>query len=381
MKTQSIHINSDDFTSDIDAIKNDDAQLVIVFTSRGIIEKSTLISVLKNNFKNARIVGCSTAGEIGESVEDDSIVIQVIEFENTELVCTSVEIDKSGDSFEAGKKTVSNLIADNLKGIFVLAPGWNINGSDLVEGMREALPEGVSLSGGLAGDGTEFQETCTILDEGVSSNQIVAFGLYGDHVSIKTGSRGGWKTFGPQRKVTRSDKNVLFELDGKPALDLYKEYLGDKADNLPASGLLYPFAILDGQNKDKIGLVRTILSVDDDNKSLTFAGNLVEDSVVSLMHASTDELSNGAYEAARICADSRKSNDNSAAVICVSCVGRKILMGDDTEEELDVVRETIDNVSISGFHSYGEISHFETTNRPELHNQTMTITLIEEYGS
>ena len=96
------------------------------------------------------------------------------------------------------------------------------------------------------------------------------------------------------------------------------------------------------------------------------------------MHTNTDGLVEGAKEAAENITQISQSDDDSA-VICVSCVGRKIVMGDDTEEELDAVRAVLTNdYPIAGFYSYGEISHFEDSGKPELHNQTMTITYISE---
>jgi hypothetical protein len=180
------------------------------------------------------------------------------------------------------------------------------------------------------------------------------------------------------RRVTKVSDNVLFEIDGKPALDLYKEYLGDKADQLPSSGLLYPFAIMQGENQNAVGLIRTILDIDEENNSLILAGDLEQGQMVCLMHTNTDGLVEGAKEAAENITQISQSDDDSA-VICVSCVGHKIVMGDDTEEELDAVRAVLTNDNpIAGFYSYGEISHFEDSGKPELHNQTMTITYISE---
>ena len=92
---------------------------------------------------------------------------------------------------------------------------------------------------------------------------MVAVGLYGEHVKLGHGSKGGWDTFGPERIVTKSDGNVLYELDDKPALALYKEYLGDRAAGLPGSALLFPLALraskalenLSAENDDqKVGI-------------------------------------------------------------------------------------------------------------------------------
>ncbi|MBU0800627.1 MAG: FIST C-terminal domain-containing protein, partial [Alphaproteobacteria bacterium] len=224
--------------------------------------------------------------------------------------------------------------------------------------------------------GLQFSETWTILDDKMANNMVVAFGVYGKDVVIRNGSRGGWKPFGPLRRVTRAQENILYELDGKPALDLYKEYLGDKVADLPSSGLLYPFAIMrpDGNS---VGLIRTILNINEDENSLILAGDLEVGQLVCLMHGNTDDLTTAAGVAAtRSMAD--EEADDGAAAICVSCVGRKILMGNDTEEELECVRDILGTRSLAGFYSYGEIALSEDTAEAELHNQTMTITCISE---
>jgi len=132
--------------------------------------------------------------------------------------------------------------------------------------MTAKLNQSVSITGGLAGDGPDFVKTVVGLNETPSENKVVAVGFYGESIKVGYGSFGGWDTFGHTRKITRSEENVLFELDGKPALELYKNYLGDKAKDLPASGLLFPLSIkTDEHAKDE--LVRTILSVNEAQQS------------------------------------------------------------------------------------------------------------------
>jgi len=377
MKSFLIQTNPENFEQDIGKLKGKDVQILLLFTSTAICKEGSLPKKIKAALPGTQLLGCSTSGEIGERIEDDSITLMAIKFEKSKFKCVSVPISGSNGSRAAGEKIAENLAGDGLAGVFVLMPGLNVNGSQFTIGLKEVLPQNVSISGGLAGDGLNFKETFTIFNDQISSNQAVAFGLYGEHVKIGSGSRGGWKPFGPRRRVTKVDHNILYEIDGKPALDLYKEYLGDKAADLPSSGLLYPFAIMDGENSEAVGLIRTILDINEKDKSLVLAGDMAVGQLVCLMHANTDELVIGAEEAAR-----NASGDNEAgaddAVICVSCVGRKILMGDDTEEELDAVRSVFGDQNIAGFYSYGEICLFQDTGEPELHNQTMTVTYITE---
>ena len=378
MQSFSIQTEPENLEEELKALKDKNPSVLVVFSSRKILEEKSVLKTIANAFPDAEMVGCSTSGEIGEGVEDDSVSLMGMSFEKTQVKCVTVPFKDVSESQETGAKIAQALMADDLKGVFVLSPGLNVNGSKLIKGLKQNLPNTVSVSGGLAGDGLDFGETVTVFNDGVYGDQAVAFGLYGDSVKIYTGSQGGWKPFGPLRRVTKVEDNVLFELDGEPVLDLYKEYLGDKAAELPASGLLYPFAIMDGQGEDSVGLIRTILDVNEEQGSLILAGDIELGQQVCLMHANTDELVSGAENAAEIILQNA-NNDKDGAIICVSCVGRKILMGDDTEEELDVVKEVFgEDAPVTGFYSYGEISHFKDTGETELHNQTMTITYISE---
>lgn len=360
-----------------DAIAAMDPQLVIMFFSQDRMTDDGALQTIAAGCKNAIVMGCSTAGEIhNDTLSDETLSGVAFHFDKTRVKSAAAEISSSMASFEAGEKIAQELKAPDLVGVFVLCPGLNINGSEFVKGVVSVLGQDIPLSGGLAGDGTKFQKTATLLGDKISTNRAVAVGFYGSHLEYKTSSRGGWNIFGPARRVTKSEGSVLYEIDNKPALALYKEYLGDKADGLPSSGLLYPFAILQ-EDHSELGLIRTILDIDREKESLILAGDLPQGSLVCLMHADIDNL----IEGAQVAANEVKSGLAvlNSATLMVSCVGRKLVMNDDVIEELDAVRGVLGkNSAYAGFYSYGEICPFSTTGQPELHNQTMTITHIWE---
>lgn len=376
MKTRTLQIGQDALEKNLETMDNN-FDIILLFSSTEILRDTDTIKKIRQTAPDATLIGCSTSGEIGLHVEDDSLSIMAMKFENSKFKCGSVAIEDAEDSYRAGKELASNLNGDDIAGIFVLLPGLGVNGSKFTKGLKEILPRTVSVSGGMAGDGLNFKETLIIYNDELATNKAIGFAVYGENVTMKTGSRGGWKPFGPQRRVTRSTNNILYEIDGKPALDLYKEYLGDKAVDLPSSGLLYPFAIMDADTSRPAGLIRTILDINEEDKSLILAGDMEVGQKVCLMHANTDELVDGATEATRHAMQDNNAREHDA-MICVSCVGRKIVMGDDTEDELDAVRSEFQSPNIAGFYSYGEISIFQDTGEPELHNQTMTVTYISE---
>ncbi|MFA4919622.1 MAG: FIST C-terminal domain-containing protein, partial [Thermodesulfovibrionales bacterium] len=265
---------------------------------------------------------------------------------------------------------------DDLAHIIVLSDGRNVNGSDLVRGLTKNLPQGVLITGGLAGDGERFQETLTFLDDVPARDTIAVLGLYGKRLKVGYGSLGGWDSFGPERLITRSKGNILYELDGKSALELYKKYLGEHAKNLPASGLLFPLSLRTGEGES--GLIRTILSINEEEQSLTFAGDVPEGAYARLMKANFDRLIDGAIGAAKKSYIAIGSFSPELAIL-VSCVGRKMILNQRTEEEVEGVRDILgDKTVLAGFYSYGEICPSNLGTKCELHNQTMTITALSE---
>jgi hypothetical protein len=353
--------------------------LIVVFGGLAFFESPQLANALKALAPKAALAGCSTAGEIAlDRVYDNSCIVTAVNFDATRVQVVSTAIHGMSDSFGAGERLSKALPAAELKGVFVLGTGVAINGSALVNGLQASLPKGVAISGGLAADAGAFKQTWTLGPEGVSDTHIVAVGLYGDNIQLSYGTFAGWEPFGPARKVTRCDQNVLFELDGERALDIYKRYLGDYAKDLPGSGLLFPFEML-GSEREKRGIFRTILGVDEATGSLTLAGDIDPNGYLKLMHSSTDQLIEGAETAAKTAREKHGSVKGSALAILVSCIGRKLVMGDRVDEEVEAVANTLGkNTCVTGYYSNGEIAGTEFFGECRLHNQTMTITWISE---
>lgn len=354
-----------------------DKTLVLVFGSAKEIEGNVPLESLFAAYPQAHILGCSTAGEIlGTTISDNSLAVAVCRFDHTVLRPTSVPIANGADSYMAGAQIAKDLAAPDLRGLFVLSDGTSVNGSELVRGLNSVLPSNVVITGGLAGDGDRFQKTWVIDHRKVMHGRISAVGFYGDHIGLGHGSKGGWDIFGPERLVTRSRDNILFEIDGQPALELYKKYLGDLATGLPANALLFPLSLRRGSG-EVARLVRTILSIDEKVGSMTFAGDIPQGSLVQFMRANFDRLVDGAVEAAQLTRDSRQHVGHSLA-IAISCVGRRLVLADRAEEEVEAVAEVLpENTHVVGFYSYGEISPY-AKGPCELHNQTMTLTTVSE---
>lgn len=359
-----------------------DVQLALVFGGPEALKESSLRDVVAAAYPDAYLLGCSTAGDIfGTQVSDDSLVVTALSFERTRVLGRSTRIDNPEDSLAAGERLAQSLAGEGLVHVFILSDGLHVNGSKLVEGLARNLPPDVTVTGGLSGDGPNFRETLVLGSlaggGGVPEPRtIAAVGFYGRGLRVGYASLGGWDPFGPERLITRSEGNVLYELDGRSALDLYKTYLGPHARELPASGLLFPLSLRAEEGGTPV--VRTILGVDEEQSSMTFAGDVPEGSYARFMKANFDRLIDGAVGAARTSYEAVGSTSPDLALL-VSCVGRKLVLKQRVEEEVEGVREVLgDRTVLAGFYSYGEISPFTPDARCELHNQTMTITTFTE---
>jgi hypothetical protein len=354
-----------------------DAGLVLVFGSSAALRDSACLADLHHAYPEASLFGCSTAGEIsGVRVSDETVVATALHFAQTTVRHAVARVTHPRDSFAAGSQVAGKLAGDGLTHVLVLSDGLHVNGTELVRGISEALPPSVSVTGGLAGDGARFEHTWVLVDGVPSTEAVAAVGFYGNHLHVGCASQGGWDPFGPERLVTRSDGNVLYELDGKSALDLYKRYLGEHSRELPASGLLFPLSLRTPRSDTRV--VRTILSVNEADGSMSFAGDIPSGAYAQLMKANFDRLVDGAIGAARSSVKGSGALSPDLAIL-VSCVGRKLVLKQRIEEELEGVRGVMGKRTVlAGFYSYGEISPFTRGGRVELHNQTMTITAVSE---
>ena len=353
------------------------ANLVLGFGAKSILEDALLIKKILKTYPNAICVICSSAGEIyKEDVLDNTLSLAVIEFETTKMQSKGISILEYGNSFEAGRDLVKDFDIEGLKYIFVLSDGSKVNGSELVKGMVSVIPERIPITGGLAGDGDKFESTLVGINEIPTHGRIAAIAFYGEQLLVSHSSLGGWESFGLERTVTKSDANELFEIDGKNALELYKMYLGKYAEDLPSSALLFPLSV---KIDEKGGnLVRTILSVNNQKQSMIFAGDIPVGSKVRFMKANFDRLIDAASMAATNSLTNFENIEPKIAIL-ISCVGRKLILGDRIDEEVAAVKDSIGpNTLITGFYSYGELSPLNPGTTCELHNQTMTITCFDE---
>jgi hypothetical protein len=382
MKVRAFRMNSGLTQARFDSSWDSPQTLVLAFFAPDFALLPAPLERLRAAFPRSFLLGCSTGGEIlGTGLEDHSVTVAVLRFASTRLCLAHAYVASgSAASREAGERIGDVLAAPDLKGVFVLSDGLKVNGSELISGLDAVLPAQVKVSGAMAADGERFKNTYVFAAGPgeplrILPRQVGAIGFRGDSIRLAHGTSGGWSPFGLERRVTRSQGNVLFELDGKPALKLYKNYLGDRAQDLPGAAFLFPLGILDRVCDSSEVVVRTVLSVDEETQSLSFGGDIPENSTVQLMHCNIDRLVEGAAGAA---VKLGKVAEGPALTIAASCVGRRMVMRERTEEGLEAILDTLpEGMLMMGLFAYGELSRL-SLGRCQLQNQTVNLTLIQE---
>lgn len=352
------------------------AQLVLVFGAGDLLRGTEPLDRLRAAFPASVLTGCSTSGEVaGAAIYDETLVATVVHFERSVVDSAVALLEPGDDGAGAARRIAHALVRPGLRHVLVLCDGLRVNGSAFAHALRAELPPDVGATGGLAADGDRFAQTLVHHQGSTKPGLAVGVGFYGDALRVGWGSYGGWDSFGPARRVTRSQGNVLFELDGEPALTLYKAYLGDHANGLPGSALHFPLLLDDADGGP--GLVRAVLGVDERSGSLTFAGDVPEGVQARLMKANFDRLIDGASCAAGV-SGQRLDGAQAEFALLVSCVARRLVLRQRVEEELEAVREMLPCAVLGGFYSYGELCPPGRLAGCELHNQTMTITTFAE---
>ncbi len=352
--------------------------LVLVFGKADNTGHQHVIDELVDKYPTSLLAGCSTvAGIFDEHLMENACIVGIIHFHTANLAMASVKMQDKSESWQAGKNIAEQLNATDLKGILVLSDGLNTNGSELAKGLASAVPPNVMITGGLASDPMEFRSTWVLCKGKPTSHIVCGIGFYGEQIFFSTQAKDGWRPFGPERTVTRSLDNILYEIDQQPALELYKEYLGEHAAGLPATALHFPLAIWD-EDKAKY-VVRTIIGIDENSNSLIFAGDIPNSSKAQLMYGSFDNLVDGAEAAAHQLTDKLPHIEQPVLAFAISCAGRKLVMKDETDQELDATFDILPTGSRQfGFYSFGELAPPFPGAGCSLHNETMTLTVIYE---
>ena len=298
-----------------------------------------VIKKIQGEIKNAGIIGCSASGVISSGLilePHEIIVVYVLSLKKTEMRCIVEDFSDYEDSYLCGTRLAEKFkIKKNLSGAIILSEGLLMNSSEFTKGISDSISSEVPIMGGLAADSLMFVKTFTYDNKNIYEKSVVAIAFYGSFFKMKVFSAAGIESFGIERRVTKAIKNTIYEIDGKPALDMYQNYLGRVITGCSrGEELNFPIEISENF-ETKEGLIRTPLIVDVDKRTITFTSEVAEGSLIRLMMAVKSELIIAAervfLNALEYIVENKIKDFN---MFIVSCSARKISLGDDVGMEI-----------------------------------------------
>lgn len=342
---------------------------------RGDLE--AMLKGIAGAVRTGNLVGCTTDGEISsEGFSTGAVVLGGMVTDRIDFQVAYVT-DLGRDSERAGRELALALLPETAY-VQLFSDGITGNGCALLRGMSAVLGRQTPISGGTAGDDGEFVRTYQFAGDRVLTDAAVAIGFSGDF-QVGTGVRSGWSPLGIAKRVTKASGNVLHELGGLPALEVYERFLGKHAERLPAVGVEYPLGLMDETGDCGDGdyhLLRATMSVNREKGSITFAGEIPEGALVRLTCGDTGAILDATGQAAQL-AQEDLGDKTPVMVFFYSCMARKIVLGRRTKEEIERIRQVVGReIPILGFYSYGEFCRVRAGGPSLLHNETATISII-----
>lgn len=332
---------------------------------------------LNDKFPNSQIVGFTTAGHFfNETIHDSEAIYSAIQLEQSEVVCQSFNLNDFDSSEHLGVQIGRAFEKiEHLKGLTIISDGSVIDGTDLMRGINARINSSIPVFGGMAGDQGRFEETHVGLNEMPKPGNTVAIGFVGDRIQVKAACQDGWSKMGMEFTITKSEGNILYELDNENAYNtLYRLLESQNEEEFAVNTIRYPFQLSTAEKND---IIRTPLAIDHENKVITYAGHMPQGQNVSLMKATAMDLLDCASGASEKIDPKKEEN---AFAMAISCLGRRAVLDDLANEEYAEVKGVFgEKTNVFGFYSYGEYSRLNNENNHcLLHNQTFTVALVTE---
>jgi len=335
------------------------SELIIVFSSV-VFDQEKMLKGVREITGKISLIGCSTAGEIiTKGPSKKSVVVMAIASEGIKFH-TGIGADIKKGAIKAGEALGKDFLSKTKNGklALILPDVLTGNGADIVRGLQKVLGENFLIAGGAAGDDFLFKKTYQYYNDQVLDESVVGVIIEGD-LKFGIGVRHGWKPIGACKKVTKSEGSVLYELDNKPAMHIYEEYFGRKAEELKSEPLArlaitYPLG-LRIQNSDEY-LIRDPITAGEKGE-ITCAAEVPYGSEINLMLGSKKDAIQAASKAAEQCIEEFKEKNGSkiTTALIFNCIARDKVLGRDAKKEIDVIRKALgDSVEMIGFYTYGE---------------------------
>jgi hypothetical protein len=345
-------------------------------------DHAVIIKEIAQAFPGLDLIGCTTDGEMSSVLgfQQDSLILMLFCSDDVGIEI-GIGHEVSKDPIAAAHQAVqqANQNHDQPKLCILLpasyiADGTTTNGELILQGLKQALGENVLIIGGTAGDQYRFKNTYQFFRQEVLNDTLPILVFYGD-ILFSHGIGCGWEPLGSASVITKSEGTVLYEVDGKSALEFYQDYLGDRSPTAEN-----PLAVFEGDSasadlSDRY-YMRVPTTCDRSNGSINFLGNVPEQSTIKMTDINRDEVVAASKTSFQMALDNYPGTEPEAVLI-FSCCCRRWLLGTRAKQEYQLVRNTVSqNIPIAGFYTYGEFAPLESGGETYYHQETFVTLLL-----
>jgi len=338
------------------------------------MDHQPLLSRIHEAYPDLELAGCSTGGEVSSVMgfQDDSVTLALFASDVVDFT-TGIGVNASQDAMAACREAVAQARkkSDQDPVLCIAMPdGLTFNSADAVRGLKQALGEGVLVLGGAAGEQFEMKATYQFCGGRVHQDAVPIL-LFSGPLVCSAGVASGWKPLGETAKITRAEGNVVYEIDGEPAIAFYRHYFGPNVRPTADS----PLAVFDDDGESFY--LRAFFFHDEETGTVTYSGEVPEGATVRLATASREGILEGTAQSLAQALDGYRGDSAPQAALLFSCAARKVILGTRVGEELDIVRARVDaDMPLCGFYCYGEIGPVGQTRDSQFHNQTFVSVML-----
>lgn len=338
-------------------------------------DHALILQQINQAFPGLELIGGTTDGEISSVLEfqEDSLTFMVFGSDEMDIYA-GIGRHVSQDAIAATQQAVQQATSQTPhfpKFCLSIPESLTTSGVSILEGLKQALGLEVPIFGGLAADQLRFQQTYQFFKTEVLSDAVPIL-VFSGSVLFSHGVANGWHPVGKRSRVTKVDKNVVYEIDGQPALEFYHYYLGA----LPPS-IEYPLAVFNGDNdQDQSFYMRAPSSYDPASGSITFFADIPDQALVQITEANREAILEASQTSMRTAMQNYPGVAPEAALF-FSCTARRQILGTRAYEEYALAKGTLAQVIPGcGFYTNGEIAPLQQHGQTQFHNEAFVTVLL-----
>jgi len=360
-----------------------DTDFIMVFSSHEYAT-APVIEVITRSLRPKRLVGSTTGGILlANGATNRGIALLAINSDEMIFGISAIDgldnLDIHNVGFDLARLAAYDLNHAHREIFFTLSQGIEKNGSAFIRGAKETLGLAFPVIGAISSDDFNYKNLAQFYQDQVLHQAALGV-LIGGSFHLGIGSTHGFKPLGKPRTVTKVEGYIIRTIDNKPAVDLYKYFLGDaanlKTNVMNSYAALYPLGVYLEETRHY--LLRNIIDILEDG-SIVCPEGITEGEEVHLMISNNESCILSAIEAARLAKASLGDRPPKLILVFESLARHKIL-GNTAYNQIQAIRDTIGgSTPFIGMCSYGEIGPFgniKSVKNVYLHNENILIIAV-----